>query len=58
MSNVQSSDGSFQVVDPLGLLSRFSGTVKVVLGYDSSKLCMSTFTFTYKVCITVMAAYA
>ena len=30
---VQLSEGDFQVVDPLGLWSRFSGVVKVRFGY-------------------------
>ena len=33
MSYVQLSEGGFQVVYPLGLLSRSSGVVKVLYGY-------------------------
>ena len=33
MSSVQLSEGGFQVVYPLGVLSRFSGVVKVLYGY-------------------------
>ena len=33
MSYMQSSEGGFQVVYPLGLWSRFSGVVKVLYGH-------------------------
>ena len=33
MSYVQLSEGGFQVVYPLGLLSRLSGVVKFLYGY-------------------------
>ena len=33
MSHMQLSEGGFQVVNPHGLWSRFSGVVKVLHGY-------------------------
>ena len=33
MSYMRLSEGGFQVVNPLGLWSRFSGVVKVLYGY-------------------------